>query len=364
VRFHTVGLGATLSTQSGGQIFGFDIDQNGNDGVLASAKSVGSGFAAIVDIETFDQNTGAITKAIDRYRGTRKEFNVDAIFAGDVALVTRYVQEKGTIYYRRVYDVMNPVTGEQLTGKWTPRVNDLNLVGVAENQSTSTAVIMGYGPGKASLPQPVVIATNVASNTSKVFRLDPNLYGQADEPQIGQFTAANQAVLALTPDAGEPAGQPPINVLLDLTTGKQQRFEGLNEGPYGSGGVEGLAVDPNTGIAATTTELNAQVEFYDFTKNTATAVQLPCTSDTDEEASGTGIANDPVNHLFLVTEYQYCDGSQGSAIIVYDETGALVETITGFPFGIGEPAPVINPSKRMGWALGGDGFTQLRQFFY
>jgi hypothetical protein len=68
--------------------------------------------------------------------------------------------------------------------------------------------------------------------------------------------------------------------------------------------------------------------------------------------------------LFLVTEYYYCDGSQGSAILVYDEHAKLIETISGFAFGIGEPAPAINPSKRMGWALGGDGFTQLRQFFY
>ena len=33
-----VGLGATLMTKDGGQIFGFDIDQNGNDGVLAVAR--------------------------------------------------------------------------------------------------------------------------------------------------------------------------------------------------------------------------------------------------------------------------------------------------------------------------------------
>jgi hypothetical protein len=128
--------------------------------------------------------------------------------------------------------------------------------------------------------------------------------------------------------------------------------------------VNGIAVDPNTGIAATTTQLNAQVEFYDLTKQTGIAVQLPCTGPESEENSGTGIANDPVHHLFLVTDYLYCNGSQGSAIVVYDESGNLIETITGFPFGLDEPAPAINPTKRMGWALGGQGFTQLRQFFY
>jgi hypothetical protein len=60
-----------------------------------------------------------------------------------------------------------------------------------------------------------------------------------------------------------------------------------------------------------------------------------------------------------------CDDSQGSAIVVYDEQGNFVETITGFNFAIGEPAPVLNPAKRMGWAFGGPaGFSQLQQFFY
>ncbi|HXO16735.1 MAG TPA: hypothetical protein VN909_01060, partial [Candidatus Dormibacteraeota bacterium] len=96
---------------------------------------------------------------------------------------------------------------------------------------------------------------------------------------------------------------------------------------------------------------------------TGTFAQLPCTGDTSQGNSGSGIANDPVNGLFLVTDQNYCSGSQGSAIVVYDESGNLVETITGFKFAIGEPAPVINPGKRMGWTFG-PGFNQLQQFFY
>ncbi|MFZ1018200.1 MAG: hypothetical protein WAN39_10040, partial [Candidatus Cybelea sp.] len=47
----SVGLGAVLTSQ-GGQIFGFDINQSGSDGVLATAFNV----------ETFDQSSGAIAK--------------------------------------------------------------------------------------------------------------------------------------------------------------------------------------------------------------------------------------------------------------------------------------------------------------
>ena len=78
------------------------------------------------------------------------------------------------------------------------------------------------------------------------------------------------------------------------------------------------------------------------------AEQLPCTGDADQLSSGSGIAVGPLKKLFLVTEELYCTGSQGSAILVYDETSALIETITGFSFFIGELAPAPHPSKRMG----------------
>lgn len=363
---HRVGLGALLSTKDGGQIFGFDIDQNGNDGVLASAQTISSGGQFETSMQTFDQDSGKITKLFAHYTGTKKQYAVDAIFSGDVALVTKFEQIGSTIFYRRAYDLMNPVTGEKFTGSWKDPVHDLELAGAAENQNTQTAALFGYVPAKqpSQLPTPVLIASDIAASTSKVFKLDTNLFGGADDVFVGQWFAANQAVLALSPDAGRVGGDPPLNVIVDMKTGKQQQFNGLNNGQFHAGAVTGMAVDGTSGIAATDTQLNAQVEFYNLAKQTGTFAQLPCTSDTDEASNGSGIAVDPVNHLFLVTEQLYCDGSQGSAILVYDETGNLIETITGFAFGIGEPAPAINPSKRMGWTLGGAGFTQLQQFFY
>ncbi|MFY9737887.1 MAG: hypothetical protein WAK11_02435 [Candidatus Cybelea sp.] len=360
---HKVGLGKVLSTKDGGQIFGFDIDQNGDDGVLASAKIYGS--KALVSVETFNQNSGKITRSFAVHQGARTDYNIDGIFAGDVALVTHEISRKGSLGAIRRYDVMNPVTAEKFTGAWTPPVRDTDIQEVAENQSTPTAVLFGVELEKQDKPD--LIVSNIAANTSTVFHLDATLFNGANEPQIGEYTAADEAVFALSPNGGQ-GGQgsngTPLNVLINLKTGKETRFSGINGGLYGAGLVNGLAVDPNTGIAATTTQVNAQVEFYDLTKQSGIAVQLPCTGPQSEENSGSGIANDPVHHLFLVTDYLYCRGSRGSAIIVYDESGKLIETITGFPFGLDEPAPAINPSKRMGWAFGGYGFTQLRQFFY
>lgn len=88
---HKVGLGKVLTTQDGGQIFGFDIDQHGQDGVLASARTIDSKGDVRVSVETFDQNTGTITKSFAKYVGMRNEYAVDGVVAGDIALVTHYI---------------------------------------------------------------------------------------------------------------------------------------------------------------------------------------------------------------------------------------------------------------------------------
>ena len=358
-----VGLGRVLTTRDGGQVFGFDINQNGDDGVLASAQTRPGG-RELVSVETFDQDSGRITKSVVRELGTTHEYGVDGIFAGDVALLTHYVTPKGSIYPKRFYQVMDPVAARQINGTWTPPINDIDVLMAGTDQSAAETVLFVIELKRGDRPNLVV--TDIAANISRAIPLDPVLFGVANSVHLAQYTAANQAVLALSLDAGTVRGAPPLIVQVDLSTGATSQFSGFNNGFFHSGFVNGLAVDPETGIAATTTELNSQVEFYDLDTMTGIkAVQLPCTTDTDQVHSGSNIAVDPVNKLFLVTETTYCDGNHGSAIVVYDEAGNLIETIAGFNFAIGEPAPVLNPSKRMGWAFSGPaGFSQLQQFFY
>lgn len=347
---HTVGLGKVLNSK-GGQIFGFDIDRNGNDGALATASNV----------ETFDQDTGTIVKSFPKSPPSGTTYSFNAIVTGDVGLVTRYVEPTGSIFARRFYNLMSPTKGK-FTGKWTPPVKDIQVEALGPNQTTGMTAVFAIELQNQDIPD--LFESNVAKNTfGKVFHLDPSAFSLGDTPQIGQDAATNQAVIATSPDGGEVGGAAPINVVVNLKTGKQKQWNGFNNGYFHAGFVNGIAVDSTTGIFATDTELNAQVEFYNIAKETGTFVQLPCTGSTSQLLSGSGIANDPANGLFLITEQNYCDGSQGSAIVVYDETGNLVETITGFKFAIGEPAPVINPSKRMGWTFG-PGFSQLQQFFY
>lgn len=344
-----VGLGALL-TSKGGQIYGFDIDRNGNDAALSTANNV----------ETFDQDSGTILKTFPKSPKSGTTYSFNAIVKGDVGLVTRYVEPKGSIFATRFYQLMDPVAGK-FTGKWTPPLKDIQVEFAGPNQTASMTAIFAIELKNQDVP--VLFGSNVAKNKfGKVFHLDPSQFSLSNIPQVAQDTTTNEAVIASSPDGGAVGGVAPVNTLVNLKTGKLKQFSGLNNGYYHAGYVTGLAVDSATGIAATATELNAQVEFYNLAKQTSAFAQLPCTGDTSQLNSGSGIANDPVNGLFLVTETYYGCGS-GSAIVVYDESGNFVESITGFKFAIGEPPPAINPSKRMGWAFGPN-FSQLQQFFY
>jgi hypothetical protein len=346
-----VGLGAVLTSKHG-QIFGFDVNRNGDDGLLATA----------FDVETFDQDSGQILKTYPAKTPRRTSYAADGILDGDIGLITRYVEPKGSLYAKRRFNVMKPVTKGKFTGKWKPPIKNIEVETAGPNQVTDTTAFFAIELKNQDVPD--LFTSNVAKNTfGKVFHLDPNTFGLGNVPQFAQDTSTNQEVVALSPDGGRVGGAAPINVVVDLKTGKQTQWSGFNNGYFGAGYVNGIAIDSTTGTFATTTELNAQVEFYNVATQTGTFAQFPCTGSTSQGNSGAGIANDPVNGLFLVTDPFYCSGSQGSALLVYDEEGNLVETITGFKFAIGEPAPVINPSKRMGWAFGPQ-FSQLQQFFY
>jgi hypothetical protein len=339
---HKAGLGATLTAADGGEIFGFDIDRNGTDGVLASAQLINGKGALLVSVETFDQDTGKIIKSFARQSGTQVSYAFDAIFAGHAGLVTRFFIPTNSPHdaATRTYELMNPVTANRFTGPWTPPIKDLSVLQVAPDQSGTTSVL--FAIELKNHDNPDLIVSDVAANSfSKVIHLDPVLFGGGNGPQLGQYSAANEAVIALSPDGGavgEP-GVAPINVLIDLNTGAATHFRGYNKGPHGAGSVNGLAVDPNTGIAATTTVLNAQVSFYDLAaRKGVNAVQLPCTGSLDELSSGSEVAVDPVNKLFLVAAPDACGGSGQGAIVLYDETGAFIETIAGFKgFPVGGP---------------------------
>jgi hypothetical protein len=361
---HKVGLGKVVSSEDGGQIFGWDVDQHGTDGVLATSQNAGSDGTYQVSVETFDQATGKIVTSFAESTNKRDSYTVQGIFANDIGLVTHYVVPKGTIYAKRHYPVMNPVTSNRFTSSWTPPIKNFDVLARADNQDTTTSVVFGIELDRQDHPD--VVVTDLGEDTSGAFPLDPSLFGLSNSPQLAQDTRNNRAVLAFSPDGGAVGGLPPRYATVDLTTGKTTQWSGINPGPLGAGSVNGLAFDSKTGIAATTTELNAQVVFYHLDSRKAVFVQLPGTGPTDQLNSGAAIASDPRHKLFLVAEPVYAPTGD-SAIVVYDEKGDLVEAIPGFHFSnFSTVIPVrvaVNPELRMGW-VDGPNLNQIQQFFY
>ena len=125
------------------------------------------------------------------------------------------------------------MTAGKFTGNWTPSIADVNVQAGAENQTTSTAVL--FAIELKNQDKPDLFVSNVAANTfSNVIHLDPSLFGGGNGPQLGQYTSANEAVFALSPDGGRVGGSAPVNVLIDLQNGNETKFTGYNNGEYRS----------------------------------------------------------------------------------------------------------------------------------
>jgi hypothetical protein len=131
-RRRPVGLGPVVRSKLGGQIFGWDINESGTDGVLAeSVLNQPSGFTSAV--ETFDQTTGKVTKVVAKQHSSsgNRELIVSAIVANDVGLID---DERVTRDGRNdLYYLMAPVTGARFTGEWNlPNDHDLLIQSIAD----------------------------------------------------------------------------------------------------------------------------------------------------------------------------------------------------------------------------------------
>jgi hypothetical protein len=361
----TMGAGPIISTQDGGQIYGYDVNWNGTDGILASAKQLNER-SFKVSVETFDTKTAKITRSFAVHAGSRVTYLVDGIFDNDVALVTRFNVPKEKFFAYRHYQVVNPVTSATFSGSWTPATKDLSVLEHAENQSTPTSVV--YALELQSSDAPDLVVSNIAKNSTHIIHLDPSLFSDNNFPQLAQDTVHNRAVMAVSPGNGHAGTVPDIETV-DLKSGKTSGFQGADcPGSEACGEANGIAYDSGTGVACTTTQIDAGVEFYDIAKQSGFREQLPIgTGNIAEYYSGGYVASDPINKLCLVAQPNSAAGS-GSSIQVYDENGTFVESINGlnFTFGFSLAVPVtiaINPSTRTGW-VNGPAVNQLQEFSY
>jgi hypothetical protein len=363
-----IGPGNTIvQSQFGGQIFGFDIDQNGTEGVLSEAQLLPNG-KVLAAVESFDQATGKILKVIKKSE-TEDDFLTLGVVGSSVGLV-EHEHVQGLYVAKRIYEELSPLDSNKFTGTWTPPLTkDDIIISVSRNQyspaqgEATNAVLAFENSGNFNS---FVFGSNIAANTSQpLITLTDTVFSIGDSPVMAYDSTTNQAVVAAS--TGEVGGPPPVFALVDLTVGTVVEFNGLpGAPPYRAGFINGIAVDSADGIACTTTELDFSVEFYNLKKKTGVAVTLP--GATSQFQSGSDVEFDPVNKLFLVAQSVSSTGS-GSSIQVYNTKGKLVESLNGFNFSnasnVVSTHIALNTNNRSGYVDGPNSeVTEIQSFTY
>jgi hypothetical protein len=356
----SAGPGAVLvHTKFGGQIFGFDIDQTGTEGLLSEARNLSSG-KVLAAVETFDQATGQILKVISKTE-TGDNFITQGIVGNGVGLVQLEIVQ-GLYVVKRAFPTLNPLDGNKFTGVWTPPIGSQHIImpgGVAESQGTPNVAVFAYDNSSNFIPY--VFSSNVAPNTfgPVVSITDSTDFGSVPPP-IAYDSVSNQAILGGGPGC---FGCRPVFGVVDLTAGAFATFEGI-----GFGFINGIAVDSEDGIFCTTTEDDAGVEFYNLATQTGHKVVFPG-SGGNQTFSGADVQYDSLHKLFLVAQPTSSTASSGSAIYVYDTQGNLQETLNGFnfsnSFNVVATHIGLNPGNRSGFVNGPSAsVTELQSFTY
>ena len=346
----------------GGEIFGFDIDQNGTEGILTEAAFQDDG-KVLAAVETFDLATGKILHVVKQIE-SKDDFITLGVVGQSIGLVERE-HVKGFFVDSRIYSMMNPLSSNKVTGKWTPALTKDDIItSVSRVQGAGTTAFLGFHNGGDN--HVFVFGSNVADSTfGPIVSLPFGPFFSSNSPLVAYDSKNNRAIAAAA--NGAVGGPGPVLALVDLTTGKTDRILGRpGPPPFGQGFINGLAFDSEDGIACTTTELDFRVEFYDLEKKTFTFRVLPGANS--QLQSGTDVEFDPINKLFLVAQSVSSTGP-GSSIHVYDIDGNLAESLDGFNFS-NESAVIfshiaLNPTSRTGYVDSlNDGGTSLQSFSY
>jgi hypothetical protein len=354
--------GILVHSQFGGQIFGFDIDQNGTEGILAEAKSLSNG-NVLAAVETFDQASGRILHVVELTQPShaQDDFIALGVVGNSVGLV-EHENVSGGFVTTRTFNMLNPLSGNRITGAWNPPIGSQHIImptGVSRSQGVPNVAVFAYDNSDNFIPY--VFSSNVANNTfgPVVHITDSNNFGSVPPP-IAYDSVTNQAVLGGGTGAFDTR---PVIGVVGLTAGTFTEFEGI-----GFGFVNGIAMDSADGIFCTDTEDDASVEFYDLSTQTGFTVVLPG-SGGQQQFSGADVEFDSVHKLFLIAQPDSSSSPSGSTIYVYDIHGNLQETINGFNFSNTfnvVPAHIaLNPSLRSGYIDGPDsGVTEIQNFTY
>jgi hypothetical protein len=361
---HAIGLGPVLSTKLGGEVLGWDMNQNGNDGVLT--EFVIHSRTTTFGTETFDEPAAAITKLVSQKNtlGGNDEPFVQAVMGNDVGFidVERQVAKEGHSHRDDHFKLMNPVSGMKVDGSSDPP-NIVNVVPsfVTNNQSSSTQAMMAL----RLLPNYQQAVDLYLYNSANNAWLSPHVFPKAFVFAGYALYAAvdarsNHVFVGYQEGSGNYENVPPRIAVFNGATGAPlRRFVGL-----GKGFLNGMAIDSTTGVLCTTTIGDTNVEFYKDATGKGFEVAIP--GGGGPLTQGAAVAVDQVHHLFLIAQQNSTVGP-GSAVLVYDEKGNLVESISGFSFlNQFSPVPVhiaVNGAARIGYVPGPNA-NNLQSFTY
>ncbi len=355
-----VGPGKVIvHSKFGGQIFGFDIDQNGTEGILSEALSQPNGNVTAA-VETFSQSTGQILKVVTETQ-TQDDFITMGIVGTSVGLVEHQHVQGGRVA-QDTFNTLSPLSSNKLTGVWTPPIGAEHIImpaGVSRSQGVPNVAVFAYDNSGNFIPW--VFSSNVAANTfGPVVDITDSTNFASVPPPIAYDSTTNQAILG----GGDGCfGCRPVIGLVDLTAATVSEFTGV-----GFGFVNGIAVDSADGIFCTTTEDDASVEFYHLSTEAGFAVELPG-SDGIQDFSGADVEFDPIHKWFLVAQPVSSSSSQGSTIYVYNIDGVLMETLNGFSFSnsfnVVAMHIALHPGTRSGYVDGPDTtVNEIQSFTY
>jgi hypothetical protein len=338
-----------------GQIFGFDIDQNGTEGLLSEAQDLSNG-NVLAAVETFDQKTGKILNVVIKTE-TQDDFVTMGVVGKSVGLIERE-HVISFLHVKRTFHNLKPLDSNKFTGLWTPPLGTGHLImpaGVSRSQGVQRVAVFAFDNSGKFIPY--VFSSDVAANTfGPVVKItDANNFASVPPP-IAFDSNTNQAVLGGGPGCFDCL---PVIGIANLAKGGFTEFTGI-----GFGFINGIAVDSADGIACTTTEDDAGVEFYDLKTQTGFIVTLP-NSGGQQFFSGADVEYDPIHKLFLVAQPNSSSTQSGSTIYVYDTKGNLRKTLNGFSFSNASAViPVhiaLNPKNRTGFV---DDPAGIRSFAY
>lgn len=345
-----------VQSKFGGQIFGFDIDQNGTEGILSEAQDLSNG-NVLAAVETFDQKTGKVLSVLAKTQ-TQDDFVTLGVVGSSVGLV-EYEHSISLLNVKRYFGIANPLSGNKTTGRWTPPIGSQHLINqVSRNQGTANNAVFAIDISSNFIPW--VFSSNIAANTfGPIVQITDSANFGSVPPPIAYNNVTNQAILG-----GGPGCFRCLSVLgiADLTLGTFTEESG-----FGLGFINGIAVDSEDNIACTTTEDDAAVSFINLNNHTVTFINLP-NSGGLQFFSGADVEYDALHKVFFIAQPN-SSVSSGSTIYVYDIKGNLRETLNGFNFSnTFNVIPVhiaLHPSVRAGFVDGpSSNVNQLQGFTY